>query len=181
MLLIVGATGQRRSCYTTEEHVLDVKKMNPLSRAQLNFLKLADDISTVSGAGQWTKCSAACMVYLFHNGNPKNFVDSSGESVLLDAIERKEPLVLGGLTITPQALIEAGADVNVPNFKGTTPLMGAAKNGDTDLVRDLLAHGALQDAKDKKGQTAFDQAKVPEIRNLLSSSPRHRATSGTGS
>jgi len=30
--------------------------------------------------------------------------------------------------------------------------MAAAKNGDAALVRDLLAHGAIPGAKDKKGR-----------------------------
>ena len=145
-----------------------IQKMNPLARTQLNFIKLAEDISNFAGAGQWTKCSAACMMYLFHNGNPKNSVDANGESALLYAIERKEPEVLGGVTITPQALIETGADVNLANSRGTTPLMAAAKKGDADLVRDLLARDADRAARDKKGRTALDVAQNAEVRAMLS-------------
>ena len=46
--------------------------------------------------------------------------------------------------------------------------MAAAKNGDAGLTRDLLAHGAIAKAKDKKGRTALDYARSPEVRNLLS-------------
>jgi uncharacterized protein len=40
------------------------------------------------------------------------------------------------------ALLEAGADPNAPGEGGFTPLHTAAQNGDVELVRLLLAHGA---------------------------------------
>lgn len=144
------------------------RKMSPVARAQLNFMKFSDDISSTAGLERWTKCSPACMMYLFHHGNPKNFVDPNGDSVLLYAIERKEPEVIGGIPIPPQALIEAGADVNIANREGTTPLMAAAKKGDVDLVRVLLAHGVAPEAKDKRGLTAINYASAAELRAVLS-------------
>src|SRR5262249_50701435 len=131
-------------------------------------MKLADDIATTVGLERWIKYNPACMIYLFHARNPKNSVDSDGESALLYSIKRKEPEVLNNISIPPQALIEAGADVNVGNLKGTTPLMAAAKKGDADLIRDLLAHGADPKAKDKNGRRALDLTHSAELRAMLS-------------
>ena len=142
-----------------------VKKMSPLARAQLNFMKLADDVGATTGIERWTKCSPACMMYIFHSGNPKS---SNGEALLVSEIERKEPEVLGNISIPAQALVEAGADVNLANSQGTTPLMAAAKKGDVDLLRDLLTHGADRNAKDKKGRIALDFAHNAEARAILS-------------
>ena len=64
--------------------------------------------------------------------------------------------------------------MKLADFKGITPLMAAAKKGDAELVRALLAHGARPDARDKKGRTAFDLSQVPEIGALLSASTRNR-------
>jgi hypothetical protein len=152
--------------YPTQEAV---KRMNPRARAQLNFMKLADDIDAAARTDRWTKCSPSCTTFLYHHGTSINAVDSNGQSVLLRSIRKKEPLNFEGLSVDPHTLIEAGVDVNLADSKGTTPLMAAAEKGDADLVRNLLAHGALTVAKDKRGRTAFDLCNVPEIRNLLTS------------
>lgn len=55
-------------------------------------------------------------------------------------------------------LIAAGADVNVGNGDGITPLMNAAWFGCTDAVRELLAHGAQTNATESKGRTARSMA-----------------------
>lgn len=73
-------------------------------------------------------------------------------------------------------LIEAGANVNAIQADGFTPLMGAAQNGNLQMVELLLAHGADKNARvDKHAAqfadlTALDfakQANAAEIINLL--------------
>jgi ankyrin repeat protein len=58
-------------------------------------------------------------------------------------------------------LIEAGADVNLPEGDGKTPLICAAQWGDegVPIVKDLIAHGAKLNAKDKQGNTVLDLAR----------------------
>jgi ankyrin repeat protein len=55
-------------------------------------------------------------------------------------------------------LLEHGADVNVPNGSGWTPLQRASYNGALEAVRLLLEHGADVEAKDKDGRTALQKA-----------------------
>ncbi len=73
-------------------------------------------------------------------------------------------------------LIEAGADVNMKQAGGFTALMGAAQNGNAQIVQLLLEHGADINARvDKKAQqfadmTALDlanQANAAQVVSLL--------------
>lgn len=56
-----------------------------------------------------------------------------------------------------ELLVEFGADVNMPNEKGGTPLMVAASLGqeDAEATRTLLENGANVDAMDPTGRTAL--------------------------
>jgi ankyrin repeat protein len=69
-----------------------------------------------------------------------------------------------------EALVKAGAAVNERQSGGFTPLMSAAQNGDTEVARLLLAHGADPSLKDDQGLSAADHARTaghPEIAALL--------------
>ncbi len=78
-----------------------------------------------------------------------------------------------------QRLIAAGADVNGATPGGETPLMMAARTGDPETVRALLAHGAVVDAREGwRGQTALMWAAVENnaeaIRLLLAGRRRRQ-------
>ncbi len=139
----------------------DLEKFN---QAQARFVKLADKIDALVEIDRWTKCSLNCMnlLHAMSFARDRNFCPN-----LLEVIQSKEPLQYESVFCDAQTMIEAGADVNVPDESGVTPLMAAAKNGDAPLVRDLLAHDAIPGAKDERGRTALDYAKTPEIRTLL--------------
>jgi ankyrin repeat protein len=56
-------------------------------------------------------------------------------------------------------LLESGADPNLPNNRGETPLIHAARSDRPDLLQTLLMFGADPNVKDHKGITALDHAK----------------------
>jgi ankyrin repeat protein len=66
-----------------------------------------------------------------------------------------------------QALLQAGADPNLPNCENT-PLIEAARNGQLQLLQVLLAAGARLDVRDRSGDTAVSRAKLYGRRDILS-------------
>jgi ankyrin repeat protein len=71
---------------------------------------------------------------------PLNHVNNLGWTALMESI------VLGnggrGHTDTLKALVEAGADVNIADRNGTTPLQHARRRGYVEMARILEAAGA---------------------------------------
>ena len=65
---------------------------------------------------------------------------------------------LGGYTDVISSLIDAGANVNMPDLDGMTPLMIAAKNGHRFTVELLVRRGADVNFRNVKGETALDIA-----------------------
>jgi hypothetical protein len=63
--------------------------------------------------------------------------------------------IVNGRLATVEALISAGANVNVRTVNGTTPLMVAASKGYSDIVKLLLDHGADARAKKADGVSAL--------------------------
>ncbi|XGW04120.1 hypothetical protein V3C99_015347 [Haemonchus contortus] len=57
-----------------------------------------------------------------------------------------------------RTLCDGGANVNLPNAKGETPLFTAVRRGDEQIVRQLLASGADPSKKTDKGEDAFSIA-----------------------
>ena len=63
-------------------------------------------------------------------------------------------------------LVDGGANVNIQDDKGRTPLMIHAEKGNKDIVSSLVAHGADVHRKDSKGRTALHHS-GSEIVKLL--------------
>ena len=59
-------------------------------------------------------------------------------------------------------LIKNGANINACTGNKVTPLMRAAKKGNSDVVSLLIAHGANVDLQDKDGDTAFHYSACEE-------------------
>ena len=64
-------------------------------------------------------------------------------------------------------LIEQGVNINCKDRSGYTPLMEAAGEGQTDMVRALLACGADKSLANHRGSTASELAADPEIKAML--------------
>jgi ankyrin repeat protein len=76
---------------------------------------------------------------------------TTGAPALLQSVRRSQ---LGEVRL----LLAGGADPNVADAEGWTPLLHAAQLGDTDIVAALLARGARVDARNKAGATALGLA-----------------------
>lgn len=64
-------------------------------------------------------------------------------------------------------LLKHGANVNVFDISGRTPLYLAAKEGNLEAVKELLAANALPIYKSHSGKTAIDVAKTGIIEKYL--------------
>ncbi|MDR3301361.1 MAG: ankyrin repeat domain-containing protein [Spirochaetaceae bacterium] len=65
-------------------------------------------------------------------------------------------------------LLDNGADPNIKNTSGDTPLIESARIGDIDTLRKLMQHGANVDVQDAKGNTAMHIAiPAPDHREAL--------------
>ena len=65
-----------------------------------------------------------------------------------------------------ETLLNKGADPNIKNKLGGTPLMWAASYGQDEVVRLLLAKGADVNIKDNSGASAADWADKNKQTNL---------------
>ena len=71
----------------------------------------------------------------------------------------------GGNVQRVRDLLDAGADINVRNYKGQTALHCAAKAGFDHIVALLLDHGADVNAKDEKGATPLATALRSKVKD----------------
>jgi ankyrin repeat protein len=95
-----------------------------------------------------------------------NYRDSSGEGALHIVTGRRDLTYL-------RFLIGAGADVNLGNKVGDTPLIIASRIGFAEGVDALLRSGAQVDRTNRQGETALivavQQRQLPVIRRLVES------------
>jgi ankyrin repeat protein len=102
-------------------------------------------------------------VFQFDASNPNLQNPETGETHLLFAIAK-------GKFELAEGLVSGGADVNLSNKAGTSPLMRASSKGFDSTVGFLLNHGAELEAKDNGGFTALHyatNASVPILELLV--------------
>ncbi len=106
--------------------------------------------------------------------NPNSSVGSSGK-INYTALGKITTLVLQTQDETDYNILRLflgkGANPNLADKNGKTPLMDAVYKGNLALVRLLLEFGADPNLKDNKGQSALDNAKKKghqEVIQLLS-------------
>jgi ankyrin repeat protein len=91
--------------------------------------------------------------YLIDNGADVNARDQLQGTALVRAAGS-----FGDLD-SVQVLLSAGAEVNVQDKNGMTPLMWAARWGDAQRVEALVAAGAKVTVRDNNGKSALDWAR----------------------
>lgn len=84
----------------------------------------------------------------------------------------KTPLFLAHNTETMRILLEEGANVEIRNSSGATPLVHWASECRLDLVQELIEAGADVTAMDSRSKTAIDRARMvgvehDEVRTLM--------------
>jgi ankyrin repeat protein len=108
-----------------------------------------DGMTPLFAAARNGKATPAIIALLVSAGCDVNARDKVGETALLYAIDP------GGDTENIKALLDAGADVDIPNVDGETPLMRAADWGSVNVLRMLLEKSANPNLKGWRGKTAL--------------------------
>lgn len=100
-----------------------------------------------------------------------NGYSQSGPWAKYDSKMKGEALVResdGGYLEEVKSIVTGGGDINWQlQPSGLTPLMAAASNGRTDVVRFLLEKGADPNLKDVNGKTALDRAKAAGANDIV--------------
>lgn len=99
--------------------------------------------------------------YLLKNGANPNAQDKSGNTALLGTCFK-------GLPAFTRLLLQNNADVNLANYNDATPLIFAATFGHKEIIEILLANKADKTAKDNRGNSALDHAKMQENEAVIS-------------
>jgi ankyrin repeat protein len=146
------------------------------------LLKKAEDVNAAQGDGMtalhWAAVNddaAMAQMLIVAGANLRAVTRIGAYTPLYLAAQRGSASVI-------DALVKAGADVNLPTVNGTTPLMAAAASGELAAVKTLVERGAEIEATDKyRGQTALMYAaasnRAEVITFLASRGANVRATS----
>jgi ankyrin repeat protein len=117
-------------------------------------------------------CVLALAAAFGHNDIVRLLLDRGANpnavSPALGQVPVLQSAVFGRNAEAVRMLVEARADPNGRQGGGFTALMGAAQNGDPDMVKYLLAHGADPLLRSDEGKLAADYANTDEIRALVS-------------
>lgn len=100
--------------------------------------------------------------FLMDNVKDINYGSAQGSALTASVFKSNKELT--------QKLLANGANANLADSNGVTPLIYAVQLQDKDLVKILLEYKANKDLADKQGKTAFEYAifsKNHEIINLL--------------
>ncbi len=112
-----------------------------------------------------------CLQQLLNAGANPNRPDDNGNTALIEAVAYPDIRIED-----IETLIAHGADINLPNLNGETPLMFACNSGHTDVVRMFLACGADANRQDNNGMTALmyaaDVDDTGPLRQLLARKAR---------
>ena len=82
----------------------------------MQLAKLSEQVDAITQSRRWVRCNSECVGGLVRSGLNVNASGPDGETALLVAIRE-------GDVSKMRVLLAAGANLNVANSQGTTPLM----------------------------------------------------------
>lgn len=89
-----------------------------------------------------------------------NAQTKKGDTALLIAVRKRAWAVVG-------ALLQKGADPNISNALGVSPILMTAEKGDIEYIDQLVAHGGRVDHRDSQGRSALHYAAKHDQRRIV--------------
>ncbi|GAA5100765.1 ankyrin repeat domain-containing protein [Chryseobacterium ginsengisoli] len=168
LLLSVFLSFSFLSAQGKAKSIFDVARNGTVSEVK-ELMKQNPDIINQNNENGFSPLILACYrgnveVAKFLMDNVKNVNSGSAQGSALTASVFKNNKEL------THKLLANGADANLADSNGVTPLIYAVQLQDKDLVKMLLENKANKNLSDKQGKTAFEYAifsKNQEIINLL--------------
>ncbi|UOU99820.1 ankyrin repeat domain-containing protein [Chryseobacterium daecheongense] len=170
LLLIIGMflSCSFLSAQETTKSIFDIARTGTVAEVKELMKKNPDIINTTNENG-FSPLILACYrgnnavaEFLIDNVKDLNYGSTQGSALTAAVFKSNKQLT--------QKLLERGANPNLADTNGITPLIYAVQLQDKDLVSILLKNKANKELADKQGKTAFEYAifsKNHEIINLL--------------
>ncbi|CAI9178267.1 unnamed protein product [Rangifer tarandus platyrhynchus] len=181
-LMVAAQRGYTRLVKILVSHGTDVNLQNGSGKDSLMLACYAGHLDVVKylrrhGASWDTRDLGGCTaLHWAADGGHCNVIEwmigDGCEVDVVDAGSRWTPLMrvsaVSGNQEVASLLIDAGADVNVKDKDGKTPLMVAVLNNHEELVQLLLDRGADASVKNEFGKGILEMARVFDRQNVLS-------------
>ncbi|XP_055416307.1 fibronectin type 3 and ankyrin repeat domains protein 1 [Bubalus kerabau] len=181
-LMVAAQRGYTRLVKILISHGTDVNLQNGSGKDSLMLACYAGHLDVVKylrrhGASWDTRDLGGCTaLHWAADGGHCNVIEwMIGDGCEVDAVDagsRWTPLMrvsaVSGNQEVASLLIDAGADVNMKDKDGKTPLMVAVLNNHEELVQLLLDRGADASVKNEFGKGVLEMARVFDRQNVLS-------------
>jgi len=159
-ILALGILLAVKSCFQSPNFVLVANELNhPLA---LRHSRRSNNLSVrYATEGEEAKGETTELMLVAHIGDSAKVREAAATGIAVDAQDAYgwtalRYAVRGNHVEASSALIVLGANMNLASESGRTPLMSAAGNGLTAMVKLLLEAGADATVKNKAGQNAYD-------------------------
>ncbi|WP_304343010.1 ankyrin repeat domain-containing protein [Chryseobacterium koreense] len=136
-----------------------IEEMNALYQKDPKIIDAVDPMSFSPLILACYRGNSEVARFLVDKGANVNYLSDEGTALAALCINYNENLL--------ELLLKHGADPNIPDATGTTPLIWAVKRGNEALTKSLLQSKADKNHKDELGMTAFEYAIKSQRENII--------------
>ncbi|MGF1556022.1 ankyrin repeat domain-containing protein [Paucihalobacter sp.] len=148
-----------------QRNIFDVARFGSVSDIEVLIKINPDTINSINETG-YLPITLACYsgseevaIYLAKRTKNINHNDSNG-TALMAAVFKNRPAIV-------KVLLEKGANPNLADSNGTTPLHYAVMSENYDLVKMLIGYNADKYKMNNKGKSAFDYALISKNKKII--------------
>lgn len=156
---------QGLNAQNNDKNIFDIARSGTLEEAQ-NLVSLIPDAVNQTDSHGFSPLILACYrgnievaKYLLKHVKDINYLSREGSALAAVSVNYNKEMV--------QELLEYGADPNLADSNGTTPLFWATKSGNIELAELLIKYHADKNLTDGQGKTAFEYALLANNEELV--------------